>query len=128
MCRIERQLFGSAYNLPLFDYFEPMYISKCCRCPDLRELIVSCLGRVTANKLRARYVISDRFKSFGSSSGFGDTESSNVSTQLSRKVTNVHSSWILDSISLAKVQNIRPYVLMNDQPFVSPIVSFLTKA
>lgn len=120
MCRIERQLFGNAYNLPLFDYFEPMYISKSCRCPDLRELIVSCLGRVTANILRAKYVISDRFKSFG-------TESSKSPAKLSRKVINVHSSWILDSISLAKVQNIRPYVLISDRPFVTPIVSFFTK-
>lgn len=117
MCRIERQLFGNAYNLPLFDYFEPMYISKCCRCPNLRELIVGCLGRVTANKLRAKYIISDRFKSIGTSYGSGE---------ISRKI-NVHSSWVLDSISLAKVQNIRPYVLMHDRPFVIPIVSFLTK-
>lgn len=124
MCRIERQLFGNAYNLPLFEYFEPMYISKCCRCPDLRELIVSCLGRVTENKLRAKYVISDQFKSFGTSYSSGDMKSSNGSA---RKITNLHSSWILDSISLAKVQNMRPYILMTDRPFVTPIVSFLTK-
>lgn len=100
-----------------------MYISKCCRCPDLRELIVSCLGRVTANKLRAKYIISDRLQSFGTS----DMESFNGPDKLSRKFTHIHSSWILDSISLAKVQNIRPYVLMHDRPFVTPLVTFLTK-
>lgn len=71
-----------------------MLITANCACPNIRELIRLCDGHVTANLDRAKYVISDVA----------------VPTRLAGSMC-VKSTWILDSISIAKVKKVHAYVL-----------------
>lgn len=99
MCRIERQAFGKTYRLDIFRNFEPFYVAPKCACKDLRELIVSCHGKVVKNHETAKYIIGERHRP-------------NIDAT---KSLQVHANWILDSISMGKVKNTKNYLLTVDK-------------
>lgn len=68
-----------------------------CACPNLRELVQLCGGRVTDDRSIAKYVISDVA----------------VPVRLAGHKADavcVRSAWILDSISIAKVKKLHAYL------------------
>lgn len=92
MCRAEAQAFGSKYKIEIFGHIDPIYISTKCKCSALKELYTMCGGRVTNNRLTAKYVITDKYKD-------------NVNQRC------LHSDWILDSITAASCKNMSSYIL-----------------
>lgn len=92
MCRADQQAFGSKYKIEIFGHIDPIYISTKCKCPALRELYTMCGGRVTNNRLTAKYIITDKYLE-------------NVNQRC------IHSAWILDSITDASCKNLSSYIL-----------------
>ncbi len=92
MCRAEQQAFGSKYKIEIFGHIEPIYISSKCKCPALKDLYTMCGGRVTNNRITAKYIVADKYKE-------------NVNQRC------LHSDWILDSISAATCKAMSSYIL-----------------
>lgn len=72
-----------------------MYVSRKCKCPALKELILLCGGQVTEKKHKAHYIITEHFKE-------------NVDKEC------ISPNWILDSIQVAKLNNIQSYILRSN--------------
>ncbi|XP_058464127.1 uncharacterized protein LOC131438265 [Malaya genurostris] len=98
ICRSERQAFGSRYRMELFADCGPFYVSPNCEVPQdqLRELIITCKGKITGNAQKAKYLI----------------------VQSRQDVHNIPSGasclsplWLLDSISINKLKKINKYVV-----------------
>lgn len=98
MCRSERQSFGARYRMSIFaDVAAMCIVEASCACPNLRELVTLCGGRVTDDRNAAKYVISDEA----------------VPVRLAGHRTDavgVRSVWILDSISIGKVKKCHAYL------------------
>ncbi|XP_055538258.1 uncharacterized protein LOC129725890 [Wyeomyia smithii] len=98
ICRSERQAFGSRYRMELFADCGAFYVSQHCQVPQdqLRELIITCKGKLVGNALNAKYLI----------------------VQSRRDVKHVPSGsyclgpmWVLDCISFNKLKKTYKYLV-----------------
>uniref|UniRef100_A0A182ISB6 Microcephalin n=1 Tax=Anopheles atroparvus TaxID=41427 RepID=A0A182ISB6_ANOAO len=97
--RSERQAFGSQYRSELFADYGPFWISPLCTVPvrQLRELVLLCRGKVTGNKLKAKYLVLE------------DDDDDDNERQRHSVVEGqmcVTALWILDSITANKVKKL----------------------
>lgn len=111
MCRTERQAFGQTYRLNIFNHAPVMYVSRSCRCSDLRELILKCSGHVTNRKCDARYIIMEKYSERAAVAAAANTTADQLNIKL------IHSNWIFDCIQAATLLNVGKYVLSQERPF-----------
>lgn len=102
LCRSERQAFGPRYRIDLFADCGPFYVAQQCEVPhdQLRELIVTCKGKVIGDAAKARYVIVSSRK---------DVMAGNCSIES----FCVSPLWVLDSISSNKLKKVYKYLVRN---------------
>lgn len=81
--------------MDIFRNFDTFYLSPNCTCKSLKELLTLCYGKVVQNQSKARYIISEHYR----------TDLDNTESLL------LHPNWILDSISIGKVAKPAKYIL-----------------
>lgn len=98
-CRSERQAFGSRYRMDLFgECGGTFYVSERCEVPQdqLRELIITCGGKITGNALAARYLLVSSLEDVGG---------------VPKGAFCVSPQWILDSIQENRVKKTYRYLV-----------------
>ncbi|XP_058178773.1 mediator of DNA damage checkpoint protein 1 [Anopheles ziemanni] len=97
--RSERQAFGSQYRSELFTDYGPFWVSPGCAVParQLRELLLLCRGKVTGNKLKAKYLVVEN-----------DDEGRQPHSEQASADGQIFVTplWILDSITVNKVKKL----------------------
>ncbi|KAL9700952.1 hypothetical protein quinque_004393 [Culex quinquefasciatus] len=98
-CRSERQAFGSRYRMDLFgECGGTFYVSERCEVPQdqLRELIITCGGKITGNAQAARYLLVSSLEDVGG---------------VPKGAFCVSPQWILDSIQENRVKKTYRYLV-----------------
>ncbi|XP_065086287.1 mediator of DNA damage checkpoint protein 1 [Ochlerotatus camptorhynchus] len=98
-CRSERQAFGPRYRMELFADCGAFYVSEKCEVPydQLRELIITCRGKISGDAQKAKYVIISSREDLPTVPAGGSF--------------CVSPLWVLDSISNNRVKKVYRYLV-----------------